>query len=64
MQHVAPSGENSKVTLTATVTTITERSLVTEVIVMNELGLIGRGEVKQAVLPKEVIAKKVLATNN
>ncbi|MBD7939532.1 thioesterase [Cytobacillus sp. Sa5YUA1] len=64
MQHVAPSGENSKVTLIATVTAVTERTLVTEVTVTNESGLIGKGEVKQAVLPKEVIAKKVLATNN
>lgn len=64
IQHVGPTGEHSEVTLIATVSAVTERSLMTEVIVKNENGIIGKGEVKQVILPKEVIAKKVLTTNN
>lgn len=60
VKHIAPSGLGSKIEVTATITSVSERELITEVYVKNEQGVIGKGEVKQVILPKKVIESKLL----
>lgn len=59
VKHISPSGLGTKIAVTATITSFTERLLVTEVIAENEHGIIGKGEVKQAILPKQTIEEKI-----
>lgn len=59
LKHISPSPLHSKVTLTATLTAFENQQVVTEVEARNEHGLIGKGEVKQVILPKEVINQKL-----
>ncbi|MCM3004897.1 thioesterase family protein [Priestia koreensis] len=60
VKHIAPTGEGTTVTVVATVTEIKGNIIVTKVEARNERGLIGVGEVKQAILPKEDIQQKLL----
>ncbi|WP_077303046.1 thioesterase family protein [Virgibacillus pantothenticus] len=62
VQHVAPSGLGSTINLTATVSGISTKEITTEVYVENAKGLIGKGKVKQVVLPKKLIQEKVRTT--
>ncbi|RIW33264.1 thioesterase [Bacillus salacetis] len=55
MKHIAPSGEGTSVTITATLTELRSNVVITKVEARNENGLIGVGEVKQVILPKEKI---------
>ncbi|WP_106497964.1 thioesterase family protein [Lentibacillus sp. Marseille-P4043] len=59
VKHIAPSGLGTKISVTATVTDFTKSEIVTDVCVENEQGLIGKGEVKQAILPKKIIEAKL-----
>lgn len=59
VKHIAPSGLDSIVEVIAVVCEVSEREVVTEVTLKNEYGVIGIGEVKQVILPKEVIQKKL-----
>lgn len=61
VKHTAPSGLGTKIEITATVIKVSERELVTDVRVKNKYGLIGKGEVVQAVLPKKLIEEKLAA---
>lgn len=55
MKHIAPSGEGTVVTVTATLSEMRSNVVMTKVEVRNEAGIIGTGEVKQVILPKEKI---------
>ncbi|WP_158737453.1 thioesterase family protein [Alteribacillus sp. YIM 98480] len=61
VKHSAPSPSplGSTITVTATVKKVRPRSIVTGVTLRNERGIIGEGEVKQAVLPKSYIRKQL-----
>lgn len=59
LKHFAPSPLDSKVTLTATLVEVQGNIIVTKITVYNQLRLIGKGEVKQVILPKLIIAKRV-----
>ncbi|NBJ67913.1 MULTISPECIES: thioesterase [Clostridia] len=63
VQHVAPSGLGSIINLTAIVLGVNKKEITTEVRVENEKGLIGKGKIKQVVLPKEIIQEKVRTTS-
>jgi len=52
VKHLAPGRLDDELIITATLISHTERSVVTEVKVHGPDGLIGMGEVKQAILPK------------
>ncbi|WP_456272159.1 thioesterase family protein [Bacillus sp. AK031] len=55
MKHIAPSGEGTVVTVTATLSELRSNIVMTKVEARNEEGIIGIGEVKQVILPKEKI---------
>jgi predicted thioesterase len=59
VKHIAPTTAGSTVTVTATVTTIHNNMVVTKVEACNEEMVIGIGEVKQVILPKREIEKKM-----
>lgn len=59
VKHVAPTAEGSIVTVTATVSSIQDNVIVTKVESRNEAMVIGVGEVKQVILPKREIEKKL-----
>lgn len=59
LKHLSPSGLGTKLEITATVTEVTERKVVTQVTASNSLGLIGKGEVVQGVLAKNMIESKI-----
>lgn len=59
LKHLAASPLGSTVTITAVLTELRDNRVVTEVTVENHLGLIGKGEVMQIILPKEKIAEKL-----
>lgn len=59
LKHLAASPLGSIVTLTATLVELSENIVVTKVTASNHLGIIGKGEVKQVILPKEKIAEKL-----
>lgn len=61
VKHTAPSGLGTRIEVTATVSKVSARELVTDVEVTNEYGLIGKGEVVQAVLPKKLIEERLAA---
>lgn len=54
-KHLAPATEGSKLEITATVTKIKEKQIITDVSVIHGSKLIGAGEVIQAILPKSKI---------
>lgn len=59
VKHIAPSTLGTKVTITAKIKEITDRKVVTEVVSENENGIIGKGEVVQAVLAKDRLKEKL-----
>ncbi|ANB56894.1 hypothetical protein GFC29_1198 [Anoxybacillus sp. B7M1] len=62
VKHVAPTLEGSTVTVTATVTELRDHVVMTKVEAKNGERLIGVGEVKQVILPKEKIKEMLQAT--
>lgn len=60
VKHIAPTGAGTKVKVTAVLTKLEGHLVTTEVEVHNEKGLIGKGEVVQAILPKLAIEEKIL----
>ncbi len=59
VKHVAPTGDGSVIKVIATLTEFNETVVKTKVEAFNEKGLIGVGEVKQAILKKKDIQKKL-----
>lgn len=59
VKHIAPSGLGTRVEVTATVSDVTEREVITDVFLKNEYGIIGKGEVKQTILPTKIIETKL-----
>jgi fluoroacetyl-CoA thioesterase len=59
VKHIAPSPEGSNIKVTATLTNLEGNIVITKVEAYNEKGLIGKGEVKQVILPKKEIARKL-----
>ncbi|MFZ3578872.1 thioesterase family protein [Virgibacillus sp. DJP39] len=59
IKHIEPSPLHSKVKLTATLTEHNKQQVHTKVEAFNEHGLIGQGEVKQVILPKDMIKQKL-----
>lgn len=59
LNHLAPSPLGSLVRLTATLVELYDNVVLTKVTASNHLGVIGNGEVKQVILSKEMIAKKL-----
>jgi len=55
VKHISPTTEGETVTVTATLTEIRDNIIITKVEARNERELIGIGEVKQVILPKERI---------
>ena len=60
LRHLAASPLGTFVTLTATVIELRDNLVKTSVIATNHLGVIGKGEVVQVILPKETIEKKLI----
>lgn len=60
LKHVAPSPIGSKVMLTATLVDIKDNIVETEVTAFNGLRLIGKGKVKQVILPTYQITEKLV----
>lgn len=52
MTHIAPTPEHTTVTLTATLSDITDKKVTCHVIAENTLGTIGKGDVTIAILPQ------------
>jgi len=59
LKHLAASPLGSTVTITAILVELRANRVVTSVTVENNLGLIGKGEVMQVILPKEKISEKL-----
>ena len=57
VKHIAPSLCGSEVTLTATITELHANEVLTAIVVYNNDRLIGKGKVKQVILPKDTITK-------
>ena len=55
VKHLAPSAEGSQLTVTAIVADLPENAVLTKVSIKNGEKLIGIGEVKQVILPKNKI---------
>lgn len=64
VKHLAPSGLGTKVKLTAIISAVSDRRMTTVVTAENTVGLIGKGEVTQVILPKKVIQEKLLQVND
>lgn len=62
LKHIAPTGLNSVVHVTATVKEISSKKVVMEVVAENERGIIGKADFTQGVLPAHLLEKK-LANN-
>ncbi|GGA29520.1 thioesterase family protein [Psychrobacillus lasiicapitis] len=59
LSHIAPSPLGTVVTLTATLVEVQDNVVLTKIVASNQLGIIGKGEVKQVILPKKIIAEKL-----
>ncbi|MCI1591961.1 thioesterase family protein [Heyndrickxia oleronia] len=59
IKHIAPTTDGTKVRVKATLTEIKNNIVITRTEAWNEKGLIGHGEVKQAILPKEKIIQMI-----
>lgn len=64
LKHIDASPLHSKVILTATLIEYKNQQVLTKIEAYNEHGLIGKGEVKQVILPKELISKKLSKASN
>jgi fluoroacetyl-CoA thioesterase len=60
VKHVAPTTEGEVVTVTATLTELKDNVVITKVEAKNKKRLIGIGEVKQVILPKQEIKEMLL----
>ncbi|WP_019413733.1 thioesterase family protein [Paenisporosarcina sp. TG20] len=58
LKHIAASPLGSTVILTAILVEQRDNIVLTKITAKNQLGVIGNGEVKQVILPKEKIAEK------
>ncbi len=63
VKHISPSLYGSEVTLTATITELHDNMVLTEIDAHSNLGLIGKGKVKQVILPKETISNMLKAVS-
>ncbi|GEL77014.1 thioesterase family protein [Tenuibacillus multivorans] len=63
IKHIDAAPRHSNVILTATLTEYRDQQVITTVEARNEYGLIGKGKVKQVILPKEVIRNKTVSTS-
>ncbi len=61
VKHLIPSSEGEQITVTATITEIRPKSILTHVSVTNKQRQVGEGHVKQAILLKEYISKQLTA---
>ncbi|KGX86876.1 thioesterase family protein [Pontibacillus litoralis] len=59
VKHVAPTAVETDIQVTATLTELRNHLVITEVEAKNNKGIIGKGEVTQAIVPKEVIKEKI-----
>ncbi|QOR64689.1 thioesterase [Cytobacillus suaedae] len=59
VKHIAPSPQGSKLTVTATLDRLLDNIVMTKVSIHNEKGVIGVGEVKQVILPKNQIEQAI-----
>lgn len=59
LKHIAPSALGTNVKVKAVVLNITNKHVITEVTSENESAIIGRGEVIQAILPKNTMQSKL-----
>jgi predicted thioesterase len=60
VKHIAPTGPGTIVNIKATLTKVKENVIITETEATNEKGLIGKGRVKQVVLKKTDIHRKLM----
>lgn len=60
LKHLATSTLGSTVTLTAILVELRDNVVITKVTAKNHVGIIGTGEVRQVILPKETIAQKLI----
>lgn len=63
VKHIAPTAEGSLITAVATIKNIQSNIIITKVEVRNEEEVIGVGEVKQVILPKRELEKKLHPRN-
>lgn len=63
VKHIAPTAEGSLITVVATIKNIQSNLIITKVEVRNEEEVIGVGEVKQVILPKRELEKKLRPRN-
>ncbi|MGV3489589.1 MAG: thioesterase family protein [Tuberibacillus sp.] len=59
VKHLAPTPEGETITVTATLTELKGRSVVTEVVVQNSKEIVGKGAVTQFILDKNDIKNKL-----
>lgn len=59
VKHIAPTTEGTIVSVKATLTDIKENVIITKTEAWTEKGLIGKGEVKQVILPKAQIQERL-----
>ncbi|QQZ08384.1 thioesterase family protein [Heyndrickxia vini] len=59
IKHIAPTTSNTKVRIKATLIDLKNNIVITRTEAWNDQGLIGHGEVKQVILPKEKIAQMI-----
>ncbi|QUW22026.1 thioesterase [Sporosarcina sp. Marseille-Q4063] len=57
VKHISPSLYGAELTLTATITELHANEVLTAIDVYNNFRLIGKGKVKQVILPKDTITK-------
>lgn len=57
VKHIKPSSIGSSLSITATAIEVNSTSLITEVVVSSQKGIVGHGKVTQVILPKEKINK-------
>lgn len=58
-KHLAPTPAGEQITVTATLTELKGKSVITDVEVYNSKSLVGKGEVTQFILPKKDIEGKL-----
>jgi len=59
VKHIAPTTEGTMVSVRATLTEIKENVIITKTEAWTDKGVIGKGEVKQVILPKTQIQKRL-----
>jgi fluoroacetyl-CoA thioesterase len=64
VKHIAPTTEGETVTVTATLTEVKDNVVITNVEARNHQRLIGIGEVKQVILPKQTIKEMLLTQHS